>query len=79
LFAVEEFPQLSAMISRKFDSPGDVDEALSLVSKSQGLKRCRDLAQVHAELAIDAIKNLEPSVARDSLVALACKVVNRKH
>jgi geranylgeranyl pyrophosphate synthase len=79
LFAVEEFPQLSAMISRKFDSPGDIDEALTLVSRSQGLARCRDLAQVHAELAIEAIKSLEPSVARESLIALACKVVNRKH
>ena len=42
-----------------------------------GLKRCRDLAQVHAEKAIEAILALEHSIARDSLVALACKVVAR--
>lgn len=79
LFAVEEYPQLLSLIGRKFELPGDVDEALSLVQRSQGLQRCRDLAQVHAERAIEAIMTLEPSPARDSLVALACKVVTRTY
>lgn len=79
LFAAEEFPKLLSLIGRKFESPGDVDEALSLVHRSQGLQRCRELAQVHAESAIDAIKVLGPSLARDSLVALACKVVTRTY
>ena len=42
-----------------------------------GLKRCRDLAQVHVEKAIEAILALDQSLARDALVALACKVVAR--
>lgn len=79
LFAAEEYPQLLSLISRKFELPGDVDEALSLVQRSQGLQRCRDLAQVHAERAIEAVMTLEPSPARDSLVALACKVVTRTY
>jgi geranylgeranyl pyrophosphate synthase len=79
LFAAEEYPELITLIGRKFESPGDVDEALALVGKSQGLMKCKQLAQVHAEKAIDAIKVLGPSPARDALVALACKVVTRKH
>lgn len=78
LFAAEEHPKLSMLISRKFDYPGDIDEALELVKNSAGLQRCKDLAQVHAEQAIEAIQVLAPSPARDALVALACKVVTRK-
>lgn len=79
LFAAEEFPQLNTLIKRKFESPGDVDEALALVMKSQGIQRTRELAQVHAEKAIESIKILGPTVARESLISLACKVVTRKH
>lgn len=56
-----------------------VDEALVLVKQSQGLRKCKELAQVHAEKAIQAISVLEPSPARDSLIALACKVVTRTY
>ncbi|KAJ1421278.1 isoprenoid synthase domain-containing protein [Ochromonadaceae sp. CCMP2298] len=79
LFAAEEHPQLLTLIGRKFENEGDVDEALRLVQRSNGLQRCRDLAQVHVEKAIEAIHVLEPSPARDALVALACKVVNRTY
>lgn len=79
LFAAEEHPKLLTMINRKFEYPGDVDEALHLVMQSQGLRKCKQLAQVHAEKAIEAISILGPSPARDSLVSLACKVVTRTH
>ena len=77
LFAAEQFPQLLPIILRKFESPGDVEEALDLVQRSDGLARCRRLAQVHAERAIEAARVLPPSRARDCLVALACKVLTR--
>ena len=79
LFAAEEFPlELIPMISRKFEGPGDVTTALSLVQRSGGLEKTRKLAQVHAELAIDFVeKALIPSRAKDALVALACRVVTR--
>ena len=79
LYAAEEHPKLVDLISRKFELPGDVDEALGFVKSSRGLQRSRDLAQVHAEKAIEAIKVLPESPARDALVALACKVVVRKN
>ena len=79
LFAAEEFPHLITLIGRKFESPGDVDEALWLMKQSKGLIRCKELARVHAEKAIESIQMLGPSTARDSLVSLACKVVVRNY
>ncbi len=79
LFAAEEHPKLLLLIGRKFELPGDVDEALQLVNKSSGLMKCKALAQVHAEKAIEAINILPPSLARDALVGLAIKIVTRSH
>ncbi len=77
LFAAEKYPQLHTMIARKFESPGDVEEALELVNQSDGLLRCKNLAQVHAEMAMNAIQILPESTAKQCLIALACKVITR--
>lgn len=77
IFAAEEFPKLWTLINRKFEAPGDIDEALLLVNKSKGLEKTKLLARVHAERAIEAIRAIEASPARDALISLACKVVTR--
>jgi len=79
LFAAMEFPeQLNPLIARKFDGPGDVEEALAIVRKSNGLERTKILAYVHAELAIEYIeKEFRNSEAKEALIALACRVVTR--
>ena len=79
LFAAQEHPlELTALIGRKFEGPGDVEAALGLVTRSRGLQRTRELAQVHSEMAIDAVMQaLAPSPARAALVSLACRIVNR--
>ena len=78
LFAAERCPEeMDALIERKFREEGDVARALELVRRSDGIERTKDLAQVYAELAVDAIMQLEPSPHRDSLVHLAYKVVDR--
>lgn len=58
---------------------GDVDEALALVHASDGIARARDVAVVQAEKAMDAVLTLQQSPARDALVQLAHKIVNRNH
>eukprot|EP01041_Mallomonas_annulata_P001084 gene1084-2114_t len=80
LFAAQEFPdELRALIARKFEAPGDIESAVALVARSQGLVRTKQLAQVHSEIAIDAVMQaMSPSIARDALVALACRVVTRE-
>jgi geranylgeranyl pyrophosphate synthase len=49
IFAAEEFPKLLVLIGRKFEAPGDVDEALVLVNKSKGLEKTKLLARVFVD------------------------------
>jgi solanesyl diphosphate synthase len=77
LFAAEDFPQLQTLIQRKFREEGDVEEAIHFMEQSRGMERSKELAEVHSEFAIQAVLQLDASLYRDSLVHLACKVVNR--
>lgn len=79
LFAADQHEQMVKLMERKFDAPGDVDEALRLVQSSDGLQRSKDLAQLMAEMAIASLEPLPKSQAKDALVSLACKVVVRNH
>jgi len=77
LFASSEFPQLHAMITRRFNEPGDVEEAFRLVLLSQGLEQTRQLARQHCEDAIASLSSIKPSPHRAALVGLCDKVLNR--
>mmetsp|Transcript_6261 Transcript_6261/g.9626 ORF Transcript_6261/g.9626 Transcript_6261/m.9626 type:complete len:494 (-) Transcript_6261:77-1558(-) len=68
---------LQTMIDRKFSKAGDVDEAVNMVYASKGIERTKELAQTHAELAMNAVLELNQSEYRDALVHLAYKVVDR--
>ncbi|KAK4683617.1 hexaprenyl-diphosphate synthase, partial [Tremellales sp. Uapishka_1] len=77
LFAWEQFPQLGPLILRKFDQEGDVELAKDLVGKSDGLQRTRELAEQFAREARKLVEQLPESEARNALVALTGKVVDR--
>jgi len=86
LFAAQEFPtELPPMMDRKFAEPGDVDRTVELVFASKGLEKTKQLARVHAELAMEALldnlpvtsTNASAQIYRDALVHLASKVVSR--
>lgn len=77
LFAAQTYPELLPLVQRKFQNDGDVDAAIEYVHKSDGIQRTQNLAQVHAELAVDAIMQLEESEYRDALVTLAFNIVKR--
>ena len=80
LFACDEFPVLHSYIARKFEREGDIEETVSMVLRSQGLQKTRDLAKVHTEMAIKLIEdNFEPSLAKNASVSLAIKVIQRKN
>ena len=64
-------------MDRKFRSEGDVEDAVELVFKSNGIERTKELARVHSELAMEALLELDGSVYRDSLITLSHKVVSR--
>jgi len=78
LFALERHPeQLLPLIDRKFQEEGDVERAVELVWDSEGIAKTKELAQNHAELAMEAVLEFQPGVHRDALVHLAYKVVDR--
>ncbi|KAI8568434.1 hypothetical protein RHMOL_Rhmol02G0198800 [Rhododendron molle] len=83
LYAMEEFPQLRAVVDRGFDNPADVDLALDYLGKSRGIQRTRELAAKHATLASAAIDSLPESDDEDvrrsrrALVDLTQRVITR--
>ncbi|KAK8701345.1 hypothetical protein V6N13_019733 [Hibiscus sabdariffa] len=83
LFAMEEFPQLRAVVDKGFDNPANVDKALEYLGKSRGIERTKELAMKHANLAAAAIDSLPQSddedvtKSRQALVDLTQKVITR--
>lgn len=65
LFALEEFPQLRAIINEGFDSSANVDVALEYLWKSRGIERTRELAERHSDIAAAAIDSLPESSTED--------------
>lgn len=58
LYARDEYPELDAMIKRKFSGVGDVERARLLVGKSQGIARTMALASKYSELAMAALTDI---------------------
>lgn len=68
------------MIERKFEAPGDIDRAISLVNMTDGIERTRELARVHAEVAVKGlVGEFEEGVYRDGLVNLARRILERQN
>ncbi|KAJ9112651.1 hypothetical protein QFC19_000671 [Naganishia cerealis] len=77
LYAWRANPALGPLIQRKYSLPGDVQLARELVGKTDGLARTRELAVKFAGEARRAVERLPESQARDELVQLTEKVVQR--
>ncbi|RXN11887.1 decaprenyl-diphosphate synthase subunit 1-like protein [Labeo rohita] len=77
LFACQQFPELHAMIMRRFSSDGDVDRAWQYVLKSDGVEQTNYLAQHYCQEAIQQISRLRPSTERDALIQLTELVLRR--
>ncbi len=77
LFALKENPDLEALIERKFDQEGDLEQALELIQDSQGIQQARQLAAYHAKLAVDHLQVIAPSESREALINIADYVLSR--
>ncbi|TWW70736.1 decaprenyl-diphosphate synthase subunit 1 [Takifugu flavidus] len=77
LFACQQFPELHAMIMRRFSSKGDVDRAWEYVLQSDGVEQTNYLAQRYCQEAIRHISLLRPSAERDALIRLTEMVLAR--
>ncbi|WVQ84514.1 hypothetical protein IAT38_006668 [Cryptococcus sp. DSM 104549] len=77
LFAWETHPALGPLILRKFSEPGDDELARGIVAQSDGLERTVALAREFAGEARRLVEMLPESAAREALVQLTVKVVER--
>ncbi|XP_072507888.1 all trans-polyprenyl-diphosphate synthase PDSS1 isoform X2 [Notamacropus eugenii] len=77
LFACQQFPEMNAMIMRRFSSPGDVERARQYVLQSDGVQQTTYLAQQYCHKAIREISKLRPSPERDALIQLTEIVLTR--
>lgn len=77
LFACERYPELNAMIMRRFQEPGDVEKAFELVHKSQGLEHTRFLARKHCVEAMKLAQSLAESPYQKGLQVVCDLVLNR--
>ncbi len=78
LYASLEYPQLDALIKRRFSHQGDVEAAREWVDKSQGVRLTRDLARVYCTAAVRELEmNFAPSEHRDVLVQLTNSLLER--
>ncbi len=78
LYAALKYPSLLPLLQRKFELPGDVDQAIKGIHASGGMALTRRLALAHGQLALDAIAPLADSPARTALASMVGKVLNRK-
>ncbi|XP_071866039.1 decaprenyl diphosphate synthase subunit 1 qless [Bombus fervidus] len=77
LFACERYPELNAMIMRRFQEPGDVEKAFELVHKSQGLDQTKFLARKHCAEAMKLAQSLAESPYQKGLQVVCDLVLNR--
>ncbi|KWU44191.1 terpenoid synthase [Rhodotorula sp. JG-1b] len=77
LYAWDEFPELGELIERKFERDGDVDRAKHLILRSSGAERTFALAEQHSNAAIEALRRLPETDARDALEKIARDVLTR--
>ncbi|XP_030625254.1 all trans-polyprenyl-diphosphate synthase PDSS1 [Chanos chanos] len=77
LFACQQFPELHAMIMRRFSFDGDVDRAWQYVLESDGVEQTNYLARRYCKEAIRQISRLRPSAERDALIRLTELVLAR--
>ncbi|MCZ2202576.1 solanesyl diphosphate synthase [Cylindrospermopsis raciborskii] len=77
LFALEEQPSLEVLIEREFAQEGDLEQAVKLISDSQGIPRARELADHHAKLAKQHIANLKTSESKQALINMTDYVLSR--
>uniref|UniRef100_H2Z168 Uncharacterized protein n=1 Tax=Ciona savignyi TaxID=51511 RepID=H2Z168_CIOSA len=77
LFACDKYPDLHALILRRFGKPGDVAHALEAVHNSSALEETRLLAQQYCKDAIAHLSIFQDSPEKSALVELTDIVLNR--
>lgn len=76
-YALQQEPFLEILIERKFSQPEDLDQAVALIKKSDGIEQARQLAKDLAYKAAQNLNCLSPSPSKDALYDLTDYAVSR--
>jgi all-trans-nonaprenyl-diphosphate synthase len=76
-YALQEEPFLEILIERKFSEPEDLNKAMELIKKSDGIEAARQLAKDLAGKAAQSLSCLAPSSSKDALYELTDYAVSR--
>lgn len=68
---------MSDLILRRFSKPGDVELAFNFVLKSDGILRCKQLAEQHCREAVHCLTHFPDSPFKDALIGIALKQASR--
>jgi hypothetical protein len=77
LIASESVGELRPIIQRKFKEKGDVQKALTLALKTDCVKKSYELAEFHAQRAVEALQRLPASDARSALLRILHVAISR--
>ena len=76
-FHVLQFPELNALIMRRFQEPGDAEMAFNRVLQSDGLQRTKELAHQYCHDAVSQLALLTPSPYQQALVTMTDQILHR--
>jgi len=79
IFALQQSPELEALIESEFTEEGALQQALALVDKAGGIAAARQLAEREGQLARQALNVLDDSPAKRSLELMVDYVLERIH
>ena len=77
IFAVEEKPQLTTLISRDFRSQEEVNEIIKIVRSTKGIQKAKDLAQEHLQVAIHIISKSYSNYDLTDLLSISYYILDR--
>lgn len=78
LYASMEVKEIRPLIQRRFKEKGDIQKAVEMASKTDCIAKSYNLAEFHAQKAVDALNRIPPSDARSALLRLLHTAISRK-
>lgn len=78
LYASQEIKEIRPLIQRRFSESGDIQKAVAMAAKTDCIAKSYNLAEFHAQKAVEALDRLQPSEARNALLRLLHTAISRK-
>ena len=78
LYASQEVKEIRPLIQRRFSESGDIQKAVAMAAKTDCIAKSYNLAEFHAQKAVEALDRLQPSEARSALLRLLHTAISRK-